>query len=44
MRAEGEAAPRNEVDEVRWATAAEAEELLDYPADRELVRAALGAL
>ena len=44
MRAEGEAAPRNEVDEVRWATSAEAEELLDYPADRELVRVALGAL
>jgi 8-oxo-dGTP diphosphatase len=43
MRAEGEAAPRNEVDEVRWATLAEAEELLDYPHDRALVRAALGA-
>jgi 8-oxo-dGTP diphosphatase len=43
MRAEGDAVAQNEVDEVRWATPAEAQELLDYPDDRELVRAALAS-
>ena len=34
---EGEFAPNNEVDDVRWLAPAEALELLRYPADRELV-------
>ena len=33
-----------EVDERRWVTAAEAEQLLDYEHDRALVREALGVL
>jgi 8-oxo-dGTP pyrophosphatase MutT (NUDIX family) len=41
LRADGgEFAPSDEVDELRWAGAAEAERLLSYPRDRELVRAA----
>jgi 8-oxo-dGTP diphosphatase len=41
MAASGEPRARNEVDEVRWASPAEAEELLDHPHDRDLVRRAL---
>jgi 8-oxo-dGTP diphosphatase len=37
----GEFVPDDEVDELRWAGAADAERLLSYPRDRELVRAAL---
>jgi 8-oxo-dGTP diphosphatase len=33
--------PNREVDELRWVTPREAIELLDYPHDRELVRASL---
>jgi hypothetical protein len=43
MRADAEARPRNEVDEVRWVAPAEADELLDHAHDRELVRSALAA-
>jgi 8-oxo-dGTP diphosphatase len=44
MRPEGgEFRPGDEVDELRWADASEAERLLSYPRDRELVRAALTA-
>jgi 8-oxo-dGTP pyrophosphatase MutT (NUDIX family) len=35
----GEAAPRNEVDEVRWLGVVEAEELLSYDRDIEILRA-----
>jgi 8-oxo-dGTP diphosphatase len=35
---EGEFAPNDEVDEVRWLPADEAAELLTYPRDRELVQ------
>lgn len=41
MRAEGDAVAQNEVDAIRWVRADEAGELLDYPHDLELVRAAL---
>jgi 8-oxo-dGTP diphosphatase len=42
MRSDGgEFAPSEEVDELRWAGAEEAERLLSYGRDRELVRAAL---
>lgn len=34
---DGEFEPHSEVDELRWVTAPEAEELLTYPHDRELV-------
>ena len=37
MTADGDAAPRNEVDDVRWLTAAEARGLLTYEYDRELL-------
>ena len=43
MRASGDARPQNEVDEVRWVTPGEAEQLLDHDRDRELVRSALGS-
>ena len=35
---EGEFEPNDEVDELRWLSAAEALELLDYEHDRDLVR------
>jgi len=35
---DGEFAPNDEVDELRWLPVAEAAELLDYEQDRELVR------
>ncbi len=38
MAVPGEARAQNEVDEVRWATPAEAEALLSYDYDRELLR------
>jgi 8-oxo-dGTP diphosphatase len=38
---EGEFAPNNEVDEVRWVDAGEAADLLNYERDSELVREAL---
>jgi 8-oxo-dGTP diphosphatase len=38
---EGEFEPHGEVDELRWLGRGEAEELLTYPHDRELVRKAL---
>jgi len=38
---EGEFKPHDEVDELRWATPDDAEELLTYPHDKELVRKAL---
>ena len=34
--------PHDEVDELRWVTPAEADGLLDYEHDRDLVRSALG--
>ncbi len=37
MSAPGEARPQNEVDEIRWATPAEARTLLSYEYDRQLV-------
>ena len=37
MRCAGEAAPQNEVDEVRWVTPAEARELLTHERDRPLL-------
>jgi 8-oxo-dGTP diphosphatase len=37
MTGEGEAGPSHEVDAVRWATPAEAYELLSYDRDRELL-------
>ncbi len=37
----GEFEPHGEVDELRWLPPAEAEELLTYPHDRELVRKAI---
>ncbi len=37
MDCDGEARAQNEVDEVRWVTAAEAEALLSYDYDRELL-------
>jgi 8-oxo-dGTP diphosphatase len=37
---DGEFVPSNEVDEVRWVTPAEAEDLLTYDRDRELLREA----
>jgi 8-oxo-dGTP pyrophosphatase MutT (NUDIX family) len=40
----GEFAPNDEVDELRWCTPAEAEELLDYPHDAGIVRRALAEL
>ena len=40
-REEGEFRPNHEVDEVRWAGAAEAERLLTHDRDRELVAEAL---
>jgi 8-oxo-dGTP pyrophosphatase MutT (NUDIX family) len=36
---EGEFTPNDEVDELRWVSAADAAELLDHDHDRELVRA-----
>jgi 8-oxo-dGTP diphosphatase len=39
---EGEFAPNDEVDEVRWVDAEEASSLLNYERDSELVRKALG--
>jgi 8-oxo-dGTP diphosphatase len=38
MSSLGEPEARNEVDEVRWVSLAEAEDLLSYERDRELVR------
>ena len=38
---DGEFEPHGEVDELRWLTPEEAEELLTYPHDKELVRRAL---
>jgi 8-oxo-dGTP pyrophosphatase MutT (NUDIX family) len=38
MTADGEPGRSDEVDEVRWATPAEAEELLSYEGERELVK------
>jgi 8-oxo-dGTP diphosphatase len=38
---DGEFQPHGEVDELRWAAREQAEELLTYPHDRELVRKAL---
>jgi 8-oxo-dGTP diphosphatase len=38
MRSDGEARPQNEVDEVRWVTRADAEGLLSYDYDRDLLR------
>jgi 8-oxo-dGTP diphosphatase len=38
---EGEFKPHDEVDELRWARPDEAEELLTYPHDKELVRKAM---
>ena len=38
MRADGEPAARNEVDEVRWATLVEARELLSYEGERTLLK------
>jgi 8-oxo-dGTP diphosphatase len=38
---EGEFAPNDEVDELRWLTPAAAAELLSYPHDRDLVRSVL---
>jgi 8-oxo-dGTP diphosphatase len=43
MTADGPARAQNEVDEVRWATAAEAASLLTYPFDRALLLRVLGA-
>jgi 8-oxo-dGTP diphosphatase len=37
---DGEFVPNDEVDEVRWVTAAEADDLLTYDRDRELLREA----
>ena len=37
MSADGDATPRNEVDDLRWATFEDALALLDYAYDRELV-------
>ena len=37
MDCDGEARAQNEVDEVRWVTVAEAQELLSYDYDRELL-------
>jgi 8-oxo-dGTP diphosphatase len=37
---DGEFVPNDEVDEVRWVTAGEAEDLLTYDRDRELLREA----
>jgi 8-oxo-dGTP pyrophosphatase MutT (NUDIX family) len=37
---DGEFVPNDEVDEVRWVTATEAEDLLTYDRDRELLREA----
>jgi len=42
MTAAGEAQPQNEIDELRWVPLAEAESLLSYEHDRELLRAAAG--
>ncbi len=39
---EGEFAPGEEVDELRWVELADAEALLDYEHDREIVREVLG--
>ena len=41
---EGEFAPQNEVDEVRWLPPDEARELLTYPADAAVVDAAVARL
>jgi len=41
VRADGEPRAQNEVDEVRWATRAEALELLSYDYDRELLESIL---
>jgi 8-oxo-dGTP diphosphatase len=38
---EGQFEPHSEVDELRWVTPEEAEELLTYPHDKELVRKAV---
>jgi 8-oxo-dGTP diphosphatase len=38
---EGEFKPHDEVDELRWVTPSEADELLTYPHDKELVHRAL---
>ena len=40
---EGQFEPHGEVDELRWLDREQAEELLTYPHDRELVRRALGS-
>jgi 8-oxo-dGTP diphosphatase len=42
MSADGDPRPRNEVDDLRWVTPAEALELLSYAYDRELVSDTLG--
>jgi 8-oxo-dGTP diphosphatase len=39
---EGDFQPHDEVDELRWVSPEEAERLLTYPHDQELVRKALG--
>ncbi|MFL5907592.1 MAG: NUDIX hydrolase [Solirubrobacterales bacterium] len=41
---EGEFEPHGEVDELRWVTPEEAERLLTYPHDRDLVQKALSAI
>ena len=41
--AEGEPQPLDNVDEIRWATPAEADELLSYDHDRELLATAVAA-
>jgi 8-oxo-dGTP diphosphatase len=38
LRAAGQPRPQNEIDELRWVTPAEAEELLSYDYDRELLK------
>ena len=38
---DGDFEPHGEVDELRWVTEAEAEEVLTYPHDRELVKKAI---
>jgi 8-oxo-dGTP diphosphatase len=38
LRADGEPRAQNEIDELRWVTPAEAEELLSYDYDRELLK------
>ena len=42
-QADGEPQPLDNVDEIRWATPAEADDLLSYDRDRELLATALAA-